>query len=52
MTTNTYLPTIEYKMQKNKQNRNRLKNTKNILTAVRWEVGLGGWVKKVKGIKK
>ena len=33
----------------NKQNKNRLRDTENRLTAVRGE-GVGSWVKKVKGL--
>ena len=32
----------------NKQNRNRIIDTENVLTAVRW---VGGWLKKVKGLR-
>ena len=35
----------------NKQNRNRLIDTENILMITRWEGGFGGWVKKGKGLK-
>ena len=36
---------------KKRKNRNRLIDTENRLTAVRWE-GDGGWVKRVKGLGK
>ena len=50
MTRNIYLSTIEYKKQK-RQNRNRLIDTKNILTVARWEE-LGGTGENGEGIKK
>ena len=35
----------------NKKNRNRLTDTENILTVARWDEGLEGWVKKVRGLR-
>ena len=39
-------------MESNEQNRNRLIDTENRLTAVRGEGELKGWVKTVKGLSK
>ena len=42
MSMNIYLSTITLKSKMNKQNKNSLIDTENILTVARWEEGGGG----------
>ena len=49
---NTYQSKLNLKNKINKQNRNTLIDTENILTVVRWEGGVGGMGEKEEEIKK